>query len=70
MARDSGFNSTMPHPSPRTNPSADAENVWQAAVDDSIPAWLSELVASGDKIKFTPPAKAMSHWFSRRLVQA
>ena len=50
----------MPHPSPRTNPSAAASKVRQRPPGDSIFASSSSRVTSGIRMAFTPPASARS----------
>src|SRR2546426_3781434 len=69
-AWDKRFRTTTPQPSPRTYPSASAENVLQRPSGASIRALDKVIDASGERIRLTPPARAMSHSRWRKLCTA
>src|ERR1700730_12568647 len=55
------FNTTTPHPSLRTKPSAAASNDLHRPSGDIMCAFERTMVVSGIRIRLTPPAKAMRH---------
>ncbi len=60
MACESRLSSTMPAPSPRTKPLAEASNAAQRPSGESIPACENPIKPPGVIITVTPPASAMS----------
>ena len=54
------FRTTIPQPSPRTNPSADSSKALHFPVGDNIPRSTILLVHFSDSMAFTPPARAKS----------
>src|ERR1700736_3319336 len=69
-ALDSRFNTTTPHPSLRTKPSADASNDLHRPSGDIMCAFDRTMVVSGIRIRLTPPAKAKRHAPALKLWQA
>ena len=69
-AAESFFNITMPAPSPRTNPLADASKALHLPSGESIPAWEKPMKPSGVIITVTPPAIAVSQRPARMCSQA
>src|ERR1700748_331397 len=70
LADESVFRTTTPHPSPRTYPSALASNVLQRPSGASIRDLEKLMFASGERIRFTPAARARLHSPARKLRQA
>ena len=60
IACDRRFSSTMPAPSPRTKPLAEASNALHLPSGDSIEAWEKPMKPPGVIITVTPPASAVS----------
>ena len=54
------FRTTMPQPSPRTYPFAEASNVLHRPSGDNIPAFPRSSSSRPDRIVCTPPASARS----------
>ena len=54
------FSASIPHPSPRTNPSARASNVLQRPSRVIIPASWNASIPLLRRITLTPPASARS----------
>jgi hypothetical protein len=69
-ASDSRFSATIPQPSPRTKPSAAAEKGLQRPSAAIIFARDSVIVALGDRITFTPPARAIRQVRARSACTA
>src|ERR1700693_2993438 len=69
-ASERRFNTTMPHPSLRTKPSADASKDLHRPSGDNMCAFDKKIVVSGMRIRLTPPAKAMRHSPALKLWQA
>ena len=69
-ARDSGFNTTTPAPSLRTNPLADASNALHLQSGESIESRLKPMNGSGLMRMLTPPASATGDvlWTTRRQL--
>ncbi|KYF86670.1 hypothetical protein BE20_28325 [Sorangium cellulosum] len=61
---------TMPQPSARTYPFAAASNVLHRPSGESALVWPIRLIVSGERMRLTPPASAMSLSPLRRLWQA
>src|SRR6202022_2547479 len=57
---DSRFSNTIPDPSPRTKPFADASNALHRPSGDNIEAWENPMNPPGVIMTVTPPAKAAS----------
>src|ERR1700753_2707156 len=65
-ASDSLLSTTMPQPSPRTYPSAEASNVLQRPSGATICAAARVTLGQLASIRLTPPANAVSHSRFRR----
>ena len=61
------LSATIPHPSPRTKPSAAASKALQRPSVAIMRALESMMNVLGERIKLTPPASAIRHSFARRL---
>ncbi len=70
IASDRRLRTTIPHPSPRAKPSAEASNVLQRPSGAMNPTLDIATVSSGVIISETPPAIARSVSPDRRLSQA
>ena len=70
MALDSRLSITMPAPSPRTNPLAEASKAAQRPSGESIPACENPMNPPGEMMTVTPPASAMSPRPERMCSQA
>src|SRR6267143_2932190 len=60
-ASDSLLSTTMPQPSPRTYPSAEASKVLQRPSGATICAAARVTLGQVARIRLTPPARAVSH---------
>src|SRR4029453_274993 len=69
-ASERRFRTTIPQPSPRTIPFAPASNALQRPSGDNTRAFDNAIVATGERIRFTPPARAWLHSPFDRLRQA
>ena len=56
----SRFRTTIPHPSPRTKPLAEASKALHCPSGDSIPALARSSVSRPTKMAWTPPTRIMS----------
>src|SRR3989304_1409884 len=70
MASERRLSTTMPQPSPRTEPLALASKVLHRPSSASTCNFDIRIVESGRIMRFTPPAKVMRHSPARRLRQA
>ena len=70
MARESRLRITVPAPSPRTKPLAEASNALQCPSGESIDACENPMNPPCVIMTVTPPARAMSPWPDQICSQA